>query len=641
MQPKVGGAGELPSQRLSLPWLDPKEVHPTFMLSPGSAVYVLMRGIDKLPEPQYQSYECLLPGFAEMDLDCENCPPTLKIQGWPHRDWDRWNWLWEQGLPYELGCTLKNNYGAGFCIPIEAERDPALISEVILSTRGLFSWRESHLYAARLTKRNAASLQGVGQSRNRTLSAIQNYIHKLIAEVAAAGTLQPFLEKAVDETVAKAYLEEQRSRRELIQLLRPPRPPFLNASTIQARLPSQTVLISYVRYSSLQFGDRRSEEYGAVLLLAGGEPRWVRLGSALKIESLVSQYHVLVRQSQDEPPQPKRIALLDHLVGQVLRQLSDALWKPIATYLPAETKHAIILPDGATHFISFASLMGESGRFLSEEHDLQFRYQENAWSLLQPAARPPRGRRMEVFADPDFDQSMIPIQRKPESGLRAYGQLLERSLLAGSLGRLEGTRREAMDCVRLQRRFRWLQVKTHLDRDATEGALRACQKPFILHVGTHGLFLHNAASPLLRSGLALSGANSTLGFWRSGQTPDAEKDGVLFAAELALLDLSDTWLVVLSACESALGSPADTEGMFGLCSAFAQAGARHVLSTLWTIDDRLAPDFFQEFYSAALSTTNAPLALHSVQRRWLTDTKREPSLWLRVKMAAPFVMYSR
>ncbi|WP_354065817.1 MULTISPECIES: CHAT domain-containing protein [unclassified Bradyrhizobium] len=123
--------------------------------------------------------------------------------------------------------------------------------------------------------------------------------------------------------------------------------------------------------------------------------------------------------------------------------------------------------------------------------------------------------------------------------------------------------------------------------DATEEKLKSLHSPRILHVATHGFFLNDRSaitafppativggeatllptgeSPLLRSGLALAGANAR----RSGPS----NDGILTAAEAALLDLRGTQLVVLSACETGLGEVQQGEGVYGLRRALVLAGA--------------------------------------------------------------------
>lgn len=94
--------------------------------------------------------------------------------------------------------------------------------------------------------------------------------------------------------------------------------------------------------------------------------------------------------------------------------------------------------------------------------------------------------------------------------------------------------------------------------------------------------------PGLLSGLALAGAN------RAPQ-PGGD-DGLLTAEEISWLDLSRADLVVLSACETGIGSARAGEGMIGLRRAFRLAGARTVVSSLWSVQDEVTRDLMVAFY---------------------------------------------
>ena len=89
-------------------------------------------------------------------------------------------------------------------------------------------------------------------------------------------------------------------------------------------------------------------------------------------------------------------------------------------------------------------------------------------------------------------------------------------------------------------------------------------------------------SPLLRSGIALAGAN------RVSQREEGEEgdDGYLTALEVAQLDWKGTELVVISACESGKGEIRTGEGVYGLKRAIAVSGARSSLLSLWKVDDQ-------------------------------------------------------
>src|SRR5262249_10760585 len=104
-------------------------------------------------------------------------------------------------------------------------------------------------------------------------------------------------------------------------------------------------------------------------------------------------------------------------------------------------------------------------------------------------------------------------------------------------------------------------------------------------------------NPLLRSGLLLAGFNT----WRSGGEPPAEaEDGMLTAEDVTGMDLLDTELVGLSACETGLGQVHVGEGVFGLRRAFAVAGARTLVMSLWKVPDEQTQELMVDFYQRIL-----------------------------------------
>src|SRR5262249_12139573 len=145
-------------------------------------------------------------------------------------------------------------------------------------------------------------------------------------------------------------------------------------------------------------------------------------------------------------------------------------------------------------------------------------------------------------------------------------------------------------------------------KQATETAIKQARAPRVLHIATHGFFLSNSEAlpaeapgsliedprgmpdlrlsgwrahikdPLLRSGLALAGANLR----NSGND-----DGLLTALEVAGLDLWGTKLVVLSACDTGVGEVKSGDGVHGLRRALVLAGSETQVMSLWPVSDRV------------------------------------------------------
>ena len=144
--------------------------------------------------------------------------------------------------------------------------------------------------------------------------------------------------------------------------------------------------------------------------------------------------------------------------------------------------------------------------------------------------------------------------------------------------------------------------------------------PKIIHIATHGYFFPNPESergergerservrggesepvfkisdhPMIRSGLLLAGSNHA---WQNGKPlrPNME-DGILTAYEISQMDLSDTELVVLSACETGLGDIKGNEGVYGLQRAFKIAGVKNIMMSLWQVPDYQTKELMVRFY---------------------------------------------
>ena len=131
------------------------------------------------------------------------------------------------------------------------------------------------------------------------------------------------------------------------------------------------------------------------------------------------------------------------------------------------------------------------------------------------------------------------------------------------------------------------------------------KSPRILHLATHGFYYtpteaeevdylkgYNDAMSL--SGLIMSGGNAA---WRGNKLPEGVLGGVLTANDIVRVDLSETDMVVLSACQSGQGNATD-EGLYGLQRAFKKAGVGTIVMTLWSVSDKVATEFMIKFYEA-------------------------------------------
>ncbi len=138
----------------------------------------------------------------------------------------------------------------------------------------------------------------------------------------------------------------------------------------------------------------------------------------------------------------------------------------------------------------------------------------------------------------------------------------------------------------------------------------------ILHLATHSFV--NYANPAL-SGIAFSQPN--IG------KPDTE-DGILYATEIAGLDLKNVDLVTLSSCESGSGPASGNEGALSLTRSFLSAGAPNVVSSLWKVYDTYTAQLMRFFYEQALDDKTYVQALRQAKLKMIKDSKSaDPRKW--------------
>lgn len=181
---------------------------------------------------------------------------------------------------------------------------------------------------------------------------------------------------------------------------------------------------------------------------------------------------------------------------------------------------------------------------------------------------------------------------------------------------------------------------------ATESQFKLLSRhsPSVIHISTHGFYLKGKGlkAPFFKNlslsskitykmskcGLLFSGANNA---WNGIYAQDVEEDCILTAAEVEKMDLSDTELVVLSACDTGLGDCESIDGVYGLSRAFKIAGAHTIVMTLWKVNDLVTKEFMCEFYGLIKEGLEYHEAFRIAQKK-LRLKYQDPLLW------APFVI---
>lgn len=381
---------------------------------------------------------------------------------------------------------------------------------------------------------------------------------------------------------------------------------------LSAALPPGSSLIEYLWFArTIQRPDTTLPGYLALVLTADGKASIVDLGDAEVIDSTIEVYRAHMKTVEESGMWQS--AANERRYRVLAQRLMDLLWTPCAAHL-MEGGPVFISPDGGMNLVSFGGLCGRDGRYVIE--DFPIHYLAAGRDLLRRDGTRVLTDDRIAFGDPDFGATAG--SRRSLSSLAAaappdaHAPMLRNvrsdcaSFRTAVYARLPGTGTE----VRAIMQF-W---KTHPSRGSFRQFLgsQASEEVFketvggkrIIHIATHGYFLEAGRSgrekagmavgenPLLRSGVLLAGANL-----HGADAVDGAEDGVLTALEVSAMDLRGTELVVLSACESGLGSVEQGEGVDGLRRAFQMAGAQTVVSSLWRVPDAETVKFMKALYA--------------------------------------------
>jgi CHAT domain-containing protein/tetratricopeptide (TPR) repeat protein len=431
----------------------------------------------------------------------------------------------------------------------------------------------------------------------------------------------------------------------------------VDAGAVQRLLPDGAALVEFVRFNVFNFkgviGDQcwLPARYVAFVVTASSrdDVRAIDLGDADLIDRLVEQFRdEILRKSEQFPGRDmiksghKQKGAYRTDPGQSLR---SAVFDKLLDGLGG-IRRLFLAPDGNLARLPFEALPTAHRSRLIDEYTISyFACGRDLVRLGNVSSAKPSA--PLVIVDPDFDfqeESSLPPHRPLVSRMR---NLRDSGELSFHFDRLPGTRKEG------ERIGGLFGVKPWQDVGALEGRLRTeCRSPLFLHLATHGFFLKDEQdgplagessagaaddlggstgrlsgrlprNPLLRSGLALAGANTWL---QEGVLPPVAEDGLLTAEDVTGLDLLNTELVVLSACETGLGDIRVGEGVFGLRRAFVLAGAKSLIMSLWKVPDEPTRDLMEVFYQRILAGCGRAAALRESQLA-LKARYPEPFYW--------------
>jgi CHAT domain-containing protein/tetratricopeptide (TPR) repeat protein len=290
------------------------------------------------------------------------------------------------------------------------------------------------------------------------------------------------------------------------------------------------------------------------------------------------------------------------------KSLYKLVWQPLDPYLK-DIKKISYSPAGKLYSVAFHALQADSGVLLMDKYNMQqytstrqIAFRNNTKSNAAPGE-------MVLFGDAEFSMDSLQITRLRKGNTDAVlttPSVFKNENLWHSL---PGTGTEVNKIKQLFEQNK-IKTKVYTKTAATEENLKSLNNSLVkeIHIATHGFFLPEkdkeenigeggykfSDDPLLRSGLVLTGGNYV---WSGKSSINGVEDGIVTAYEISQLNLINTQLVVLSACETALGDVKGSEGVFGLQRAFKIAGIKNIIVSLWQVPDKETAELMVAFYT--------------------------------------------
>ena len=276
---------------------------------------------------------------------------------------------------------------------------------------------------------------------------------------------------------------------------------------------------------------------------------------------------------------------------RVSRSLSETLLGPVRDQIAACSR-VIVVPDGPLHVLPFAALLDPTGgyeRLMVESKPVSVVASATVLAQLAKQRRTQKDTQLVAFGDPSYT---VTTSGEVHPALEKVGR---RGL---SLDPLPATRLELEGLGGLfgENATLWLGAEATEERAKGVG-----QGVTVVHFAAHGMV--DERRPL----------SSALALTIPAQVVEGQDNGLLQAWEVFEQVRLDADLVVLSACDTALGKEVAGEGILGLTRAFQYAGARSVLASLWAVADESTAKLMLRFYANLKSGLAKDEALRQAQ----------------------------
>ena len=267
-----------------------------------------------------------------------------------------------------------------------------------------------------------------------------------------------------------------------------------------------------------------------------------------------------------------------------LRALYKLIVSPVVDLL--ECSEIIFVPERSLYNVSFAALIGDDGKSLSEKFKLRVVPSLTILKFIQDSP-----------AD-HHSQTGVLVVGDPDVGLRRICRLPAAMEEARMIGRLMG-------------------VEPLTGQEATKAVvLRRMRSVSLIHIAAHG--------HAKRGEIALAPVRPT-------RRIPLKDDFMLTMSDVSQVQLRAK-LVVLSCCHSSRGH-INAEGVVGIARAFLGSGARSVLVSLWPVEDQATKAFMRQFYAHLIRGQSASECLHEAMK-WMRGNPQ----YCAVNKWAPFML---
>lgn len=389
----------------------------------------------------------------------------------------------------------------------------------------------------------------------------------------------------------------------------------VNWQEIQSQLKPGDAAIEFVHY---QFYDPKRTDsimYGALIIQPGNkQPQFISLFEEKSLNALL------------ENKGTRRAEYVNNLYVYQSEDLYNLILKPLETAL-SNAKTIYYAPSGLLHSINFGAILIPNTEEILFANRHQLRRLNSTRQLVLTSEAVSNNSTAVLYGGVQYEineteivasnNDIAAIQVSTRGGLNlSQTDSLLRGIRLWEF--LPSTEEEIKELAPILKNAQ-LNTITKKAFSATEESFKALSKnkksssPKIIHIATHGYFFPDpnvvsgnkntkaatsifkgSEHSMIRSGLLLAGGNHA---WKKGEPfrPDME-DGVLTAYEISQLNLNDTELVVLSACETGLGEIKGNEGVYGLQRAFKIAGVKNILMSLWQVPDYQTKELMIRFY---------------------------------------------